>query len=193
MLSATAISDLQRHRWLPLYLAAATGLVSLVPPDPGQDPDKLPFDRVPPDRGPDELLQDGPGSVRSPIGGHLSRDGTPPTVNWARPEPTPPFDPDAVHNVPSLVPRGRQRLPRTREVRAALSRDGRAHAVGVVKVCVGRRGRVDRIRTLKATGYPDHDAALVEAFRATRYRPVRMHGVTVAACAAMVVGIRAKR
>lgn len=78
-------------------------------------------------------------------------------------------------------------------VRLAISRDGRDQVTSTFKVCVGRDGAISSVTTLKGTGYPAYDQALVSGMRGWRYQPYRVDGTAVPMCFVQVWRYRLTR
>lgn len=64
----------------------------------------------------------------------------------------------------------------------AMQRAGSARVTGNFRVCIDTAGRVDRVATVRSTGYAGYDARLLSTMRAWRYRPYAVDGGAVAAC-----------
>jgi cysteine-rich repeat protein len=67
-------------------------------------------------------------------------------------------------------------------VQTQMARDGVVRAVGVFKVCLDTVGRVEQVRQLRSTGFPDYDQRLDAGIRQWRYRPYEVDGRAVPAC-----------
>ncbi len=74
-----------------------------------------------------------------------------------------------------------QILPPT-SAQHAMSRANQNRAVAVIKMCLDRQGRVDRVRIVKSSDYADYDAKLLSNMRRWRYQPYRAGGTAIRIC-----------
>jgi TonB family protein len=92
---------------------------------------------------------------------------------------SPPMIPE--QEMPRFVSGDRDVRPRA-EVIDAMTAADQTKIRGTFKMCLDVRGRVATVTTVRSTGYPSYDKAILRAVRNWRYVPYRLDGTPYAMC-----------
>jgi len=129
-----------------------------------------------------------PGGV---VGGVLGSSGTGPPPP---PPPPAPKKPRIVlqHVLEQRRISGEKRIVPSEPTKLQIRRDDKSQIIASMKMCLSRSGNVQRITTMKSSGYPSYDAKIRSKMRQWRYKPFMVNGKPVPVCTSVTFIYRQK-